>query len=296
MRFCISGRPREPGAPLSNPRISFKLQLVGGRSCPSGSGIQVRRLVIVLRSLVMSKRLTMVAVAIAIATTAAAQSPAPASPETPIALASQSPTRETDQPARAGAAAETSAAESEQATAAKAPPVQAASASSRQAAIEQQQAAKAAALQPYSAKKAERLFHRIDTVLEGGALRWHPFFENAYAGGGFTLGVGHVNYVSGYNYIDVRGSYTIAGYKRAEVEFVAPRMFNRRAHLSVLGGWREATQVGFYGVGTDSREEDRTNYLFQQPYGSALFTIFPTRRLLMLRGGLEVQSVVAGIR
>ena len=55
--------------------------------------------------------------------------------------------------------------------------------------------------------------------------------------------------MSAYNYIDVRGSYTITDYKRAEVEFVAPRMFNRRAQLSVLGGWREATQVGFYGIG-----------------------------------------------
>ena len=85
----------------------------------------------------------------------------------------------------------------------------------------------------------------------------------------------------------MRGSYTIAGYKRAEVEFVAPRMFNRRGTLSVLGGWREATQVGFYGIGTNTSKDDRTNYLFQQPYGSALFTIFPTRRALMLRGGAE---------
>ena len=65
-------------------------------------------------------------------------------------------------------------------------------------------------------------------------------------------------------------------------------MFNRRAHLSLLGGWREATQVGFYGIGTNTSKDDRTNYLFQQPYGSALFTIFPTRRFLMLRGGAEL--------
>jgi len=96
-----------------------------------------------------------------------------------------------------------------------------------------------------------------------------------------------VNYVSGYNYIDARASYSILGYKRAEVEFIAPRMFNRRAHLSLLGGWREATQVGFYGFGTQTSKDDRTNYKFQQPYGNALFTIYPTRRVLMLRGGAE---------
>ena len=164
--------------------------------------------------------------------------------------------------------------------AAQAPPsaepegAQPAQAGSRQAAIEQEQASKATNLQPYKPDRAETLFRRLDTLIEGGTLRWHPFFDSAYSGGGFTLGVGHASYLSAYNYLDVRGSYTITGYKRAEAEFVAPRMFNRRGHLSVLAGWREATQVGFYGIGQESSKDDRTNYLFQRPYGSALLTVF----------------------
>jgi hypothetical protein len=157
----------------------------------------------------------------------------------------------------------------------------------REAAIEQAQAEKVKTLHPYVTNKGERVFQRLDTLLEGGAVRWHPFFDSAYSGGGFTLGVGHTTYVGGYNSIDVRGSYSIAGYKRAEVEFVAPRMFNRRAQLNLLGGWREATQVGFYGLGPDTSKDDRTNYLFNRPYASGLFTIFPARRVLMLRGGAE---------
>ena len=180
------------------------------------------------------------------------------------------------------------------AAAAQAPPSapleifeQAAQPPTREAAIAQDQAAKAKDLHPYKPGKDERIFQRVDTILAGGRLRWHPFFDSAYAGGGFTLGAGHVNYVSAYNYIDARASYSIANYKRAEVEFIAPRMFKRRAQLSVLGGWREAPQVGFFGIGNDTTEEDRTNYLFRQPYGSALFTIFPARRFLALQGGFE---------
>jgi hypothetical protein len=157
----------------------------------------------------------------------------------------------------------------------------------RQAVIEQQQAIKEGELRPYTPNKGERIFEHIDTILEGGNLRWHPFFENAYSGGGFTLGVGHLTYLGGYNYIDLRGSYTLSNYKRLEAEFVAPRLFHRRGHLSVIGGWREATQVGFYGIGTNTSKDDRTNYLFNQPYASALLTVFPTRRVLMLRGGAE---------
>ena len=156
-----------------------------------------------------------------------------------------------------------------------------------QAAIEQEQAAKVPNLTPYKPNKVEAYFERFDAVLAGGTPRWHPFFESAYSGGGFTLGVGKLTYLGAYNYLDLRGSWTFTNYKRLEAEFVAPRLFNRRGHLSVLGGWRDATQVGFYGVGADTSVDDRANYRFKQPYGSALLTVFPTRKVLMLRGGVE---------
>ena len=145
----------------------------------------------------------------------------------------------------------------------------------REAVIEQAQAEKVKALHPYEPGKAERLISRIEARYTGSALRWHPFFENAYSGGGFTLGVGYAPHVSPYNSSTCAAATRSQGYKRAEAEFVAPRLFNRRGALSVLGGWREATQVGFYGLGTDTSKDDRTNYDFQQPYGSALLTLLP---------------------
>jgi hypothetical protein len=170
----------------------------------------------------------------------------------------------------------------------------AAPATKRQGAIEQQQAAKEKALRPYVPSKGEHIFQRADALLSGTTLKWHPYFQSAYAGGGFTLGVGRATYVSAYNYIDARASYSIAGYKRAEVEFVAPRMFQRRGELSVLGGWREATQVGFYGVGMSTEAQQRANYSFKEPYGSAQFKIFPTRKILMLGAGVEYSSWALG--
>src|SRR5689334_12555233 len=50
----------------------------------------------------------------------------------------------------------------------------------REAAIEQEQADKAQHLHTYVPNKAERIFEQVDTILAGGTLRWHPFFENAY--------------------------------------------------------------------------------------------------------------------
>jgi hypothetical protein len=165
---------------------------------------------------------------------------------------------------------------------------QTAAVTTRQATIEQEQASKDLQLEPYVPDKAERDIERFEALLDGGTPRWHPFLESAYAGGGFAFGAGYLQHVSAYNFVDVRGSYTPSGYRRAEVEFQAPHLLKRRATLSVLGGWREATEVGFYGLGTDqTSKDDRTNYAFEQPYGSATFTVWPTRRLLLLRGGVE---------
>ena len=150
------------------------------------------------------------------------------------------------------------------------------------------QAEKVKELKPYEPGTAEVWVKKLEEQFLTGALHWHPFFQSAYAGGGFTLGAGYATHVSAYNTVDVRGSYTLSGYKRIEGEFRAPRLFDRRGLLSVVGGWREATQVGFYGIGTDNTSiDDRANYSFQQPYGSATLTVQPTRKLLFLSGGVE---------
>jgi len=157
---------------------------------------------------------------------------------------------------------------------------------SRQAAIGQAQAEKVPTLHPIVPGKAERLVNRLEEKLFSEAPAWHPFFETAYAGGGFPFGIGYMYHVSPYNSLDVRGSYTIAGYKRAEAEFVAPRLFQRRGQLTVLGGWREATQAPFYGFGTANSKDDRTSFDFKQPYTQAALTLWPTRRFMVLKGGV----------
>jgi len=157
----------------------------------------------------------------------------------------------------------------------------------REAAIEEAQAEKARELKPYVPGKAEAAMERVQQILDRG-LSLHPFFDSAYAGGGFTLGAGYARFVSPYNVLDVRGSITFSGYKRIEAELIVPRLFHRRGTLSLLGGWREATQVGFYGIGPNTPQEARANYAFQQPYGSATLTFWPTRRFWMLRGAGEL--------
>jgi hypothetical protein len=159
----------------------------------------------------------------------------------------------------------------------------------RTALISKLEADKAQSLHPYEPSRAEATINHLEDVFVNGTVRWHPFFQSAYAGGGFTLGAGHITHVSAYNTIDLRGSITISGYKRIEAAFTAPRMFNRRGVLAVVGGWREATSVGFYGLGTSgTSSNDRVNYGFRQPYLSANLDVYPTRRFLVIGGGVEL--------
>ena len=158
--------------------------------------------------------------------------------------------------------------------------------STRTGALEQAQAEKVKTLTPQEPEKFERLTARAEAMLTRGGNHWYPFFENSYSGGGFPFGAGYSWFVGPYQTLDVRGSITPSGYTRAEAEFLNPRIFNRRGTLAVIGGWREATEVPFYGLG-DSQPENRVSYGFTQPHMSGLLTLKPTRRFLVVSGGIE---------
>lgn len=158
--------------------------------------------------------------------------------------------------------------------------------STRAGALEQAQAEKVKSLTPQEPEKFERLVGRAEAMLTRGGDHWYPFFENSYSGGGFPFGAGYSWFVGSFKTLDVRGSITPSGYTRAEAEFLNPRIFNRRGTLSVIGGWREATEVPFYGLG-DTRPDNRVSYGFKQPHASALLNLKPTRKLLVVSGGVE---------
>lgn len=160
----------------------------------------------------------------------------------------------------------------------------------RQAEIEQAESQKASKLQPFVPTGGERLMTRVEQTFIYPTHALHPFFESAYKGGGFAPGLGYMWHVSPYSSIDIRGSYSIKAYKRAEVEFVSPHLFQRHGKLQLLGGWREATEVAFYGLGMETTTADRANFGFQQPFGSALLTLRPIGNLLLLRGGVELSK------
>ena len=65
------------------------------------------------------------------------------------------------------------------------------------------------------------------------------------------------------------GLWSIRNYKLAEVATNSPGHANGRIDLEAQASWMDATQVGYYKVGTATSERDRANYRFQRTRASA---------------------------
>ena len=120
--------------------------------------------------------------------------------------------------------------------------------------IEQAQAEKGATLQPYVPGEAEKYLDYAENYLLSGRLNWHPFFQSAYSGGGFTLGAGYLKHVGAYNTLDMRGSITLlrlqadrgavprAGVVQTAGDAVAARRAGARRPRSASTGWERRSR------------------------------------------------------
>jgi len=145
------------------------------------------------------------------------------------------------------------------------------------------QAEKATRLAPYTPGRAEAAFTRWSTKLLGGGSGFYPYFDSVYSGGGFTLGAGYRHFLGDRTTWFTQGLYSISSYKLIETGLSSPGHLNGRAGYQILAGWRDATQVGFYGLGMDTDPDDRANFRFNETYAGAE-AVFRPGGVAVLRG------------
>ena len=119
----------------------------------------------------------------------------------------------------------------------------------REAAIEQAQAEKAKTLHPYVPEQGGEVSGHVETSLTSGQAALAPVLRERLRGRRLCARRRLPHHVSSLQHARRAGQLYDSGLQARRSEFIAPRLFNRRGELSVLGGWREATQVGFYGLG-----------------------------------------------
>ncbi|HEY7447158.1 MAG TPA: hypothetical protein VH702_03360 [Vicinamibacterales bacterium] len=144
-------------------------------------------------------------------------------------------------------------------------PRSAAAQDTRAATIAAEQEAKAKVAKPYEPGGAEKLFLSLKQDFMESPNGFYPYFASVYSGGGFTLGAGYRQYYGDRTQWNIRGLYSIKSYKFLEwsTDSVGHGVDRFDWHARV--GWRDATQVAYYGLGIDS-PNNRTNFRLKQAY------------------------------
>jgi len=150
-------------------------------------------------------------------------------------------------------------------------------AGSREESIASQQATKSKSLQPPKPDKVEKWVRQVEDQFLLEPSGFFPSFDSVYHGGGLTGGAGYRRFYGDNTYWQVRGLYSILNYKLIEGATVSKDHWQRRLNFGARAGWRDATQVAYYGLGQNSNEADRTNFRFKQTYfdGNAVLRPLP---------------------
>ncbi len=141
--------------------------------------------------------------------------------------------------------------------------------------IAQEKARKATELRSYQPGPAERLvtrFTRGFVTLPHGVF---PVFGTVYAGGGLAAGPGARVFLGDRSYLEGRAMYSTRQYKLIEGSTVLPDLARGRLSLRATAAWRDATQVGFFGLGMTSSADDRVNFRMKQGMASVRADVRP---------------------
>lgn len=137
------------------------------------------------------------------------------------------------------------------------------------------QARKSTELKRSEPDRAEALVRKVQAIFLESPAGFYPFFSSVYHGGGLTIGAGYRQFYGDNTSWNVQGLYSVKNYKLAEFGTESRDHFANRLSFGSKVGWRDATQVGYYGVGMQTNQDDRTNFRFQQTYADGHVTFRP---------------------
>ena len=163
----------------------------------------------------------------------------------------------------------------------------------RTEAIAAEQASKARVLRPPQPDRAEQIIRWAQEKFLLHPSGFFPTFESVYSGGGFTLGGGYRQFYADNAFWDVKGLYSLKNYKLIEVATISRDHMDGRATFGARAGWRDATQVAFYGIGISSAKDGRANYGFQQTYIAGTIEFRPVE-WAVVGGGLGFDNYSLG--
>ena len=151
-----------------------------------------------------------------------------------------------------------------------------------------QQAEKSKTVKPPEPDKVEAYFRRVERIFLEDPSGFYPYFASVYHGGGLTLGAGYRKYYGDNTFWNIQGLYSFKNYKLIEAGTESKDHLNRRLSFGVKAGWRDATQVRYYGLGIKSSPDDISRFRFQETYGDGHFTFKPAS-WFPIKGGVRYE-------
>jgi hypothetical protein len=148
---------------------------------------------------------------------------------------------------------------------------------SRESRIEARQAKKSKESHPRQSNKAEKYIRQLEGALLEDSAGLSPAIGSVYHGGGLALGANYRKYFGDNTFWNVRGLYSFKNYKLAEAKAESRDHLGKRLSFGTRLGWRDATQVGYYGLGPQTQQEARANFRFQESSVDAHVLFKPVR-------------------
>ena len=149
--------------------------------------------------------------------------------------------------------------------------------------------------QPPKIDKAQEWVEKAEKMFLLDPSGFFPYFDSVYQGGGLTGGGGYRKFFGDNTFWEVKGLYSILNYKLGEAGIVSKDHLNKRLKFAGKLGWRDATQVEYYGIGMGTIQDNRTNYRFQETYAEGDAELRPVKWLPIKGGfGYEYWNTMEG--
>ena len=162
---------------------------------------------------------------------------------------------------------------------------------------------KAENLRPPVRSGLEKALYEIreQHVLERLMAGWHgfhPTFGGLHTGSGFALGTEWRQQRLGGGLFDVRfgARASFKAYQKYEVQVAMPRLLNERLFLDFTTTHRDFPQEDYFGLGPDSRQQDRSNFRLEDTtmIGTVGLRGWRKRLAIGFRGGVVDLNIGRG--
>ncbi len=147
--------------------------------------------------------------------------------------------------------------------------------SSRAELIARAQAEKARQLRSAETSAAERVIAKVEDLFIEPRNGFFPVGGSIHPGGGLALGGLYRRWYADDASWTITTLYSVRNYKLIEAGTISAGHAGGRLSLALNAGWRDATQVGYYGLGMATLLEDRADYRFMQTYAGGRAALQP---------------------